>query len=210
MEKRDGARFFQVPKWTSIFIFQHVLCLLAVVSGCQTQLHSMTVSQPAIPFQTESVKCVAPRTEDKCRPQRLSHVLRATECFLQTSSFILHHQRHSRFFFCWQNDKRPLWIKRPWHQRPRHVKAVWNFLGQSLAPSGWHLSQFRGAWVGWGELGLHETENLTFKALISFKRFAWSKRQAILSPSSIFFSCCSHYKSTSKGSPPLTICCIVS
>lgn len=25
-----------------------------------------------------------------------------------------------------------------------------------------------------------------------------------------FFSCCSHYKSTSKGSPPLTICCIVS
>lgn len=98
MEKRDGARFFQAPKWTSIFIFQHVLCLLAVVSGCQTQLHSMTVSQPAIPFQTESVKCVAPRTEDKCRPQRLSHVLRATECFLQTSSFILHHQRHSRFF----------------------------------------------------------------------------------------------------------------
>lgn len=107
-------------------------------------------------------------------------------------------------------DKRPLWIKRPWHQRPRHVKAVWNFLGQSLAASGWHLSQFRGAWVGWGELGLHKTENLTFKALISFKRFAWSKRQAILSPSSIFFSCCSHYKSTSKRSPPLTICCIVS
>lgn len=202
-------RFLNGP-WFSFF---NMFCACLLLSLAVKHSYTQWLCFPACyPFPNrESVKCVAPRTEDKCRPQRLSHVLRATECFLQTPSFILHHQRHSRFFFFFGKMTNGLY-----ESKGRDTSG----LGMS--------QQFEISWVNpwlpvvgiwvsseeheWGGVSWDCTKQKTSLSKLWFlsrdSHEAKGRQFSLLL--SIFFSCCSHYKSTSKGSPPLTICCIVS
>lgn len=103
---------------------RHLLWMLLSVKHSYTE----TVF-PSLFSSSESVKCFAPRIEDKWCLKRFSHVPRGA-----SASF----KHQVSFFFTegilWQNDKRFLRITRPWLCWPRHVRTVWNIQGQSHTP----------------------------------------------------------------------------
>lgn len=141
---------------------------------------------------TENRRQVLPKASFSCFTR--------SERFLQTSSLILLYRR------------RPLARRQTFSMNQKAVTPLALACQNSLTFTGSMPDSRVGIWVSSEEseecpgVGEQNRENLAFKALISFKRFKWSKGRQF----SPFLFCCSHYKSTSKESPPLTICCIVS
>lgn len=64
------------------------------------------------------------------------------------------------------------------------------------------------SWVGWA--GTAQNRKPHFQSFDFFQEIRMKQKAGNSLSFFYFFSCCSHYKSTSKRSPPLTICCIVS
>lgn len=135
-----------------------------------------SVSQPAILFQTASLrKCTAQGTEDKRRLERHSHVLQCLAGeWAPPSNINLCPPLLKASFGKTANTKTPSVNQKAVAPLASACQNSLTFPGST--PDSQLVSESvrrsRGSVRGWGAAN---TENLAFKALISFKRSKWSK-----------------------------------
>lgn len=193
-----NACFFMFFNGLLVLHSFHARCRHCWLSVCQTQLHWMTLFT-SYPW-----------------PNSLLNVLRwEVKTSAAWSIFLIFHTcanasfKHQAFFF---STEGVVWQKAVTLLASRCQNGLifpGSMLDSRLVYDSVQRSWSVWGWVGWWGGGwVQNTEKRAFKALISFKGFKF--RQAFLFSFFFFPFCCSHYKSTSKGSPPLTICCIVS